>query len=290
MGVPLGLSSLEKCISCKLHQQAFCGVAKGAAFEELANISQIKTFTSGDTVVSQGGRSSRVGRVLAGVLKIVKSLPDGRDQIIGLVHPSEFYGRIYSNLSDYSIEAATDVVLCTIDRLAFESLLSRYPLFEHQTHLLALRQIDSANERIMLLACQSTTERLASYLALRMMQERGPGTPSRSARHIVHSPISRRDFAGYLSTTVETVSRNIQALSRAGVIRIIDSGTFEILDHRELIRCSGQSEEDLEATAHLYRSDGLTPGFQRDTTTVPAYAPPRSNLAGDTRVPASVRT
>jgi CRP/FNR family transcriptional regulator len=254
-----GLSNVGKCASCKLRDQSFCGVAKGDAFQELARISQIRAYTSGDTIISQGGRSDRVGRVLSGVLKIVKSLPDGRDQIIGLVHPSEFYGRMYSSTSDYSIEAATDVVLCTIERLAFESLVARFPVFEHQTHLLALRQLDSARERIMLLACQSTTERLSSYLALRVMQDRSSRPASKRERHIVHSPISRRDFAGYLSTTVETVSRNVQALSRAGVIRIIDSGTFEILDNSRLIQYSGQSEEDLETTAHLDMRETFAP-------------------------------
>jgi CRP/FNR family transcriptional regulator len=243
--------SLAKCISCKLRDQSFCGAARGEAFEELAEISQIRTYAAGETIVVQGGNSTRVGRVLRGVLKIVKSLPDGRDQIIGLAHPSEFFGRLYSASSDYSIEAATDVALCTIDRLAFEKLLHRNPAFEHQTHLLSLRQLDNARERIMLLACQSTAERLASYLALRMLQGREPRY-SKDGRAIVHSPISRRDFAGYLSTTVETVSRNVQSLARSGVIRIIDSGTFEILQADELIRCSGQSEEDLRATVALH--------------------------------------
>lgn len=243
--------SLAKCVSCALRNQSFCGEARGAAFEELAQISQIRTYEAGETIVVQGANSDRVGRVLRGVLKIVKSLPDGRDQIIGLTHPSEFFGRLYSASSDYSIEAATDVTLCMIERPAFERLLRRYPLFEHQTHLLSLRQLDSARERIMLLACQSTAERLASYLALRMLQ--GAEAQFTDKRPIVvHSPISRRDFAGYLSTTVETVSRNVQSLARAGIIRIIDSGTFEILKPDELIRCSGQSEEDLQATVDIH--------------------------------------
>lgn len=243
--------SLAKCINCSLRNQSFCGQAHGDAFEELAQVSQIRTFESGEVIISQGGLSDRVGRVLNGVLKIVKALPDGRDQIIGLVHPSDFFGRLYSPTSDYSVEAATDVSLCMIERTSFERLLHRHPVFEHQAHLLSLRQLDSARERIMLLACQSSAERLASYLALRMLQRDERRRLSHVGPVVVHSPISRRDFAGYLNTTVETVSRNVQSLARSGVIRIIDSGTFEILDPDELIRCSGQSEEDLQATVAI---------------------------------------
>ncbi len=238
---------LAKCTNCSLRHQSFCGQAQGDAFTDLARISHIRTYEAGEIIVDQGGRSDRVGRVIRGVLKIVKSLPDGRDQIIGLSHPSDFFGRLYSANTDYSIEAATDVTLCTIDRIAFERLLREHPVFEHQAHLLSLRQLDSARERIVLLACQSSSERLASYLALRMMQQE-ERHPHPGKNTVVHSPINRRDFAGYLNTTVETVSRNVQAFARSGVIGIIDSGTFEILDPDELIRCSGQSEEDLRAT------------------------------------------
>ena len=110
-------------------------------------------------------------------------------------------------------------------------------------------------------ACQSTTERLATYLALRMLRKLGAGRSQSSAPLIVRSPISRRDFAGFLGTTVETVSRNVQSLSRHQIIRIVDSGTFEILDPDQLIAASGQSEDDLRSAVSV-DSEGDVPGLR----------------------------
>jgi CRP/FNR family transcriptional regulator len=236
---------IAKCNRCPIRKNSFCGLAQGEAFEELAKISHIRTYGAGETIIAQNGNSHRVGRVISGVLKLVKSLPDGRDQIVGLIHPSHFFGRVYSKISEFSVDAATDVVLCSIDRAAFEALLSRYPAIEHEIHLLSLRQLDSARERIMLFACQTTTERLATYLALRLLQSRPMQGPASRERIVVHSAVNRRDLAGYLGTTVETVSRNLQHLSRIGIIRIIDSGRFEILNPKQLFDIAGQSEDDL---------------------------------------------
>lgn len=247
MGAPL-YKSLEpgaaKCEQCPVRGRSFCRLAENAAFFELAAISHIKSFRSGETIIGQNDPSVIVGNVVSGVLKLVKSLSDGREQIVGLMYASDFFGRVFAGTSEFSLEAATNVELCVIDRNAFEALLARYPVIEHELYISSLGQLDSARERILLLACQNTLERVAAYLSLRLLQaERDLIEPG--ARLIVDSQINRRDLAGYLGTTVETISRNIQYLSRNGIIRILDSGHFEVLKRSGLIALSGQSEDDL---------------------------------------------
>ena len=62
---------------------------------------------------------------------------------------------------------------------------------------------------------------------------------------IVHVPINRRDFAAYLATTEESVSRSIQALVRRGTIAVINSANFRVLKRADLIAISRQDEEHL---------------------------------------------
>ena len=53
--------NIAKCVNCSLRSQSYCSVAIGAALEELAQISSIRSYASGRTIVEQGGESDRVG-------------------------------------------------------------------------------------------------------------------------------------------------------------------------------------------------------------------------------------
>ncbi|WP_328600457.1 cyclic nucleotide-binding domain-containing protein [Mesorhizobium xinjiangense] len=56
-----------------------------------------------------------------------KTLYDGRQLIVGILMPSDMFGRVFSSTSNVSIEAATDVTLCCYSRAGFESLLLQFP-------------------------------------------------------------------------------------------------------------------------------------------------------------------
>ena len=52
----------------------------------------------------------------------------------------------------------------------------------------------------------------------------------RTAPHAIAMPLSRRDLADHLATTVETIARNMAAMRRAAVIGKERRGEVEILD------------------------------------------------------------
>jgi hypothetical protein len=85
-------------------------------------------------------------------------------------------------------------------------------------------------------------ERLATFLLLKLLAA-PPG--GKGAPGVIHIPINRRDFAAYLGTTVESVSRSIQALVRRGTIAVIDSSNFSVLRRRDLFDIARQDEQGL---------------------------------------------
>lgn len=68
---------------------------------------------------------------------------------------------------------------------------------------------------------------------------------------IIDLPIGRRDIATYIGTTPETLSRNIQSLSRKKVIRILNAKQFELLDPVRLARYGGNEHADEEIDSDL---------------------------------------
>jgi CRP/FNR family transcriptional regulator len=238
---------LSKCDHCAVHYPFICEDIDDSDKAELSRISHFRNYSEGETVIADGDEVGFVGDVVSGVLKMIKALPDGRQHIVGLIHPAGMFGRVFESKARFAIEAATDVRLCCFDRQAFEILVSRNPEFEHKLLLISLNELDEARDWTMLLGCQSILERVATFIMnlLHLKEHQGCG-PSKS-RIMVELPICRQDTAAYLGTTSETLSRSIHVLARRGIIRIIDSQHFEIIQVGRLAILSGREEFVSEA-------------------------------------------
>jgi CRP/FNR family transcriptional regulator len=220
--------------------------------EKLGSPARIRRFRRGETICEPGSEAI-VGYVVTGTVKLVTVLPDGRTNIVSLIEAPGFFGRVFGITAEFAIEAATDAVIACFEPVAFEAQLSESPELEHFIHMENLYQLDEAHERIIVLACQSIAERMATFMALRLVVadvRRGGGR----ADNVVHVMVNRRDFAAYLGTTVETVSRTIQALVRRGTLDIIDNATFRVLRRTDLFKIARQDEDDL---IEMVRSRGL---------------------------------
>ena len=228
-------------------------------FDRRGATAPLRHFSRGETIY-EPGMNEFVGYVISGAVKLVTLLPDGRCNIIAVIEAPGFFGRIFGIATEFTIEAASDVVLACFDRSIFEARLCADPELEHSVHMENLHQLDEAHERILVLACQSIIQRLATFMVLKMLAA-PPENGGRVATPVIHVPINRRDFAAYLGTTVETVSRSIQALVRRGTIAVIDSANFRILRRRDLIDIAGQDEDNL---LEMVRSRRLKSGAGRE--------------------------
>lgn len=217
-----------------------------SSLKRLANQSiasgRMREFSQGETIY-ESGMKDIVGYVVSGAVKLVTSLPDGRSNILGVIEAPGFFGRIFGVATEFTIEAASSVIVACFERSAFEAQLAADPELERCVHMENLHQLDEAHERILVLACTSVIERVSTFMVLKLLagSEAGPGGRS----DVVHVPINRRDFAAYLGTTEESVSRSIQALVRRGTIAVINSANFRVLRRTDLIAISRQDEDHL---------------------------------------------
>ncbi|UDL90750.1 Crp/Fnr family transcriptional regulator [Mesorhizobium sp. PAMC28654] len=235
------IRALTPCDACAVRKNSLCGRVSADLQKELARISHPRTYRIGETVLAEMEATSFVGIVASGVLRMQKTLEDGRQQLVGLLFRSDFFGRVFAGLSDYAIEAASDVTLCCYERRAFERLTERFPQLEHQLMLSTLDELDAARNWMLLLGCQTIPERIANFL-LMLCRRSGADEWTAGANLSIHVPIGRRDMASYLGTTGETISRVIHEMSRKGIIKIRNAQDFDILNKRQLVRMSGRDD------------------------------------------------
>lgn len=235
-------NAVTRCQKCLIHNRTICHAADPVSLKELNRISRVRHCEAGETIVAQGETPSIVGNVVEGVLKITKRLPDGREHIVGLLFPSDFFGRAFALDIGFSIEAATDATVCIMEQQAFEHVLDCNRDMERDVLHHTFDELDASREWMVLLGCQNTLERVASFFALLVQRsEKQCATASPfSKQQILRFPIGRQDIAAFIGTTVETLSRQIHRLSREKIIRILDSKHFEILDPERLFAYAGE--------------------------------------------------
>lgn len=239
-----------KCTSCVIFNRSVCHVASPEAMAQLNRISHVRKFVRGTVIQGQGEASDIVGNIIEGVIKLSSASANGDDHIVGLLFPSDFFGRLFAEESRFAYEAVTDVTLCAMNKSGFERFLIDHPEVEHEMLKAKLDELDAVREWAAITNGHTTMQRVATLLFVFSRRSRNQDREHRNlSSPVVHVPLSRRDIADYLGTTPETLSRNIQTLARAKVIRIINAKHFELLNASELVRHSGESREDLEKIA-----------------------------------------
>ena len=233
---------LQRCDHCPVRHQAVCGAMDEVQVRKLAQIAHRKKIPSGQTIISDEEPVDFFANVISGAIKLTKTLPDGRQQIVGLLFPPDFLGRAYSRNNPYTAEAATEVEICTFPNAAFERLVGEYPELQARLFQHTLDELDAARDWMLLLGRKTAEEKVASFLLmlarrslLTGCQHKGP--PGMAAFEL---PLTRADVADYLGLTIETVSRQLTRLKTSNVIRLSSNRLIMVPDLDRLARAAGQ--------------------------------------------------
>ena len=181
----------------------------------------------------RGHSHHRVHVILQGAAILSTSLADGRKQILRVLMPTDFVGRLGSETTQYDATALTDVTTGSFSRPAFEALLRISPEMTHRLLHSTLKELDDARELLLLLGRKTATEKLASFLlALQRRSQRL--RPNR-----IRLPLYQFELADLLGLTHETISRQFATLRDHGVVECHGPRQIEILDIDTLVEMSG---------------------------------------------------
>lgn len=215
-------SSSISCENCSVRHKAVCAAMSRDEIERLNSIAHFKTFPPGQLVLSDSEATDSFGTIVSGVIKLSKSLADGRRQIVGLLFPSDFLGRPMRRTSPYDAITVTEVKLCAFPRSRFEALIKDVPALEDHMLSHALDELDAAQEWLLLLGRKTAAEKVASLLLLMARRMAVVGCANHNGIQGVtfDLPLSRGEMAEFLGLTIETVSRQLTKLKVAGAIEL----------------------------------------------------------------------
>ena len=237
MNVPI-ISDIN-CQHCPIRHRAVCAKCDADELEHLDTIKYYRTYEAGQTIAWAGDEMTFVGSVVRGVATLSQTLEDGRTQMLGLLLPSDFVGRPGRSASAYDVTAVSEVTLCCFRRRPFEEMMAVTPHVAERLLDMTLDELDAAREWMLILGRKTAREKIASLLAIIARRESVIGMSSLKGTIEINLPLTREAMADYLGLTLETVSRQISALKREGVIALDGKRRIIVEDFEALLNETG---------------------------------------------------
>jgi CRP/FNR family transcriptional regulator, anaerobic regulatory protein len=232
---------MASCDLCVVRNRAICSSLDANEVEALNAIGRRRHLAAGESLIWEGDDSVLVANVVEGVLKLSTGTADGREQIVGVVYPSDFIGRPFGGTTDHSVTALTDANVCLFSRKDFDAFARAHPQLEHKLLERTLGELDRTRRWMLLLGRKSAPEKVASFLlemTERLIEPNCQVNFALPNRKLV-LPFSRQQIADVLGLTIETVSRQLTRLKSAGVINLPSRREVTIIDHDALVAEAG---------------------------------------------------
>lgn len=223
------------CADCAVRDQALCGSLSNGELQALNALGRRRRVAAGETIAWAGDESVVCANLLSGVLRLDAAMADGREQVVGLLYPADFVGRVYADTVDFTITALTDAELCVFPRGPFERVLQDHVRMERLLLQRTLAALDESRRRMLTLSRATAGEKLTGLLLDLAARASGIGCRAVANGPLTFDlPLSRGEMADILGLTIETVSRQMTRLKDAGLIALPGGRGITIVDEAAL--------------------------------------------------------
>lgn len=235
------VANVSDCSSCPIRHRAVCSRCEPDELARLEAIKYYRTYEAGQRIVWAGDEMGFVASVVSGVATLSQTLEDGRTQMVGLLLPSDFVGRPGRATTPYDVQAVTDVTLCCFRRLPFEKIMAETPHVGERLLEMTIDELDAARQWMLVLGRKTAREKIASFLAILAKRESLVGLAQATGPIALKVALTREAMADYLGLTLETVSRQISALKRDGIIELEGKREIVVPDVARLLEETGEN-------------------------------------------------
>lgn len=194
-------------------------------------------FKKGEPVFHEGEHSASLFVLNRGIIKLTKLENNGKEHILRLLFPGDFFGQsaLLQEKPHYaSAYAVEETRICLIHRNDFLNVLRSNPDTAAGFMAALSGQLEEADGWAAVLTLLEADRRLARML-LYFRDKSAPGTAQ------FKLPVSKKELAGMVGTTPETLSRKLAQMSIDGILSV-SQRTLHIHDEPALRQLAGEGE------------------------------------------------
>jgi CRP-like cAMP-binding protein len=174
-------------------------------------------YAPDETVCSAGDPAQRLFVVAEGRVRLMHHSLSGKNVMLDLLRPGEFFGTISFNENDEyadTAEAQTQSCVLSIGAEDFRNVLEKHPGAALKVLEIMSARLRNAHQRVSQLSALSIEGRIASVLSM-LGQKFGKKS---DVGVLIEVPLGREDLAAMTGTTTETASRVMSQFQKDGLI------------------------------------------------------------------------
>ena len=208
---------------------------------EVAGFARTARLNAVEQVYAAGSDMSQLMVVHTGQVKIARTSATGHEQVIRVLGPGDFIGEsafLTGARPDHAAESLVPTELCVFRHADFGRLVEKHPSIGLRMLQGVSKRLDDTEARLASVISGNVSSRLADYLLSL------PGKPGSRGAIDVALPLAKKDIASLLSTTPESLSRQLRKLTDSGVIAQQEQGRITITDVTALTALSTLTKKD----------------------------------------------
>ncbi len=199
-----------------------CFLFSGLTEAELSQIQAIagaKQYAKGQLIFAEGKEATGFYIVASGQVKLYKISPEGKEQILHIVNPTETFAEaVMFSGGRYPAFAETTSLtrLIYLPKEDFLCLIKQNPQLSLNMLATLSKLLRKFNRLVEELSLKDVSSRLARYL---IEQSQQTGQPTEQGIEL-QLDASKTQLASRLGTISETLSRTFRKLKQAGIIQV----------------------------------------------------------------------
>ena len=179
----------------------------------VADVCALKSLAKGETLFHEGDKAEGFYVLQSGAINVFKLTPDGREQVICVIRPPESFAEVtLATVEAYPANAialeASNVIV--VQRTGFRDLIRRHP--ELSLHMLASM---SLHLKHLVQTLQDYKGRQIEWRLADWLLRHAP-----AGSNSFELPVTKKNLAGQLGVTSETLSRCLARFRDDALIRV----------------------------------------------------------------------
>lgn len=210
----------------------FRGLSK-AQMRQIRRAVATEPYRDGETLSRSGLDAPFVGLILSGALREDRATPEGGSHLLALTFAGEAFAPQGCDRAKGTLTAIGETEVLTCDHATFEHLATAIPRLRLNLLHLVQDQLAQAQYWQLLLGRKTANERISSMLQCFYQRQSQPDE--------IHLTVNRADLGQLTGLTLETVSRQMRALEKAGLIAMPQPSRVRIRDLNALNDLTGDA-------------------------------------------------
>lgn len=189
-----------------------------------------RSVRKGEVVVSPADDKRRLVVLAGGLLKVSVLSTSGREQILRIMRPGDFFGELSlftGRPSSAQVVALEDSIVCQLASDDLRRVLDNTPKLSWALLKSLAERLERTEQLVENLGTQPVEARTAQFL-LDLAQAKARLNPGSSVN--VRLPMTRQQLASHLGCARETLSRTLSRFQAEGLIAVEGPRLLKVLD------------------------------------------------------------